>query len=238
MTLEKLNSIFFDLDDTLFDATGLAKKARIAAIESMIEKGLDIDADQGYIILKEVVSEFGSNYSKHFDMFLKRLNAHSIKLISTAVITYHRIKVQEIRLFPDVFKILQNLKEMTSCKLGIVTDGIPIKQYEKIIRLGLDSFFKIVIISDEIGIRKPNPKLFSWALSKSKSRASESMYIGDNYYNDIIPAKKIGMKTCFVHRKGKYDLELDEKQKQNVDVEVWNFKELWDTISEHVPSKR
>src|SRR5512137_756886 len=167
---DAIDAIFFDLDDTLFDATGLAEKARYAAIEAMIEKGLTgVTAESGYEMLKEIVDEFGSNADNHFDMFLKRLKQSSTKLISIAIITYHNIKVKEIKLYPDVFEFLLNVREKTSCNLGIITDGLAVKQYEKILRLGIDSFFPDVFISDEIGIRKPNPKMFTWALEKTKA---------------------------------------------------------------------
>jgi len=236
--LNQINHIFFDLDDTLFDASGLAEKARKAAIESMIEKGLSgINSEKGYKILREIVEEYGSNYGRHFDMFLKRLNAYSSKLVSVAIISYHRVKVQDIRLYPDVFKFLQNLKNMTSVQLGIITNGLPVKQYEKIIRLGLDAFFELIIISDELGIRKPNPELFRKALKLAGAKAENALYIGDNIINDVLPAKKVGMVTCFIHRKGKHDKPIPEKYKDKVDFEIENFDVLWEKLKFHLKSK-
>nr|MDO8118224.1 TIGR02253 family HAD-type hydrolase [Candidatus Sigynarchaeota archaeon] len=232
VSLKDLDAIFFDLDDTLFDATSLAEKARRAAIEAMIENGLNgITPEQGYEILKEIVNEFGSNYDGHFNMLLKRLNASSSKLISQAIITYHRIKVQEIHLYPDVFGFLQNEKQHPGCKLGIITDGLPIKQWEKIIRLGLDMFFPFVFISDEIGIRKPNPKLYAWACEKASSSVARSLYVGDRFDQDIAPAKQAGLLTCFLHRGGKHDKVLSDKEKIMVDFEVKDLNELWLLLS-------
>jgi putative hydrolase of the HAD superfamily len=226
--MDTIEAVFFDLDDTLFDATGLAEKARRAAIESMIEKGLTgVTADQGYEILREIVEEFGSNYDSHFTMFLKRLNQPSAKLVSVAVITYHKIKVQEIKLYPDVFEFLQNIRNQSSCMLGIITDGLALKQYEKVLRLGIDSFFSNVFISDEIGIRKPNPKMYAWALEKTKFVPERTLYVGDRFDYDIVPAKKIGMKTCLIHRNGKHDKPIDDASKKLVDFEVKDLAELW-----------
>jgi len=233
--VDTIDTIFFDLDDTLFDATGLAEKARRAAIEAMIEKGLTgVTAEQGYAILKEIVEEFGSNYDNHFNMFLKRLNQFSSKLVSVSVITYHKIKVQEIRLYPDVFEFLQNIKNHSSCTLGIITDGLAIKQYEKILRLGLDPFFSEVFISDEIGIRKPNPKIYEWAIEKTKCFPEKSLYVGDRFDYDVIPVKKVGMKTCFIHRNGKHDKVLDEASRKLVDYEVKDLADLWAKIKDIV----
>ncbi|HME52007.1 MAG TPA: TIGR02253 family HAD-type hydrolase [Candidatus Lokiarchaeia archaeon] len=228
---DKISTIFFDLDDTLFDATGLAQKARRAAIESMIENGLaGVTADEGFAILQEVVKEFGSNYDNHFNMFLKRLDQLSTKLVTVAVITYQKIKLEELKLYPDVFGFLQNLRDNTSCTLGIITDGLPIKQYEKILRLGLDPFFPSVFISEEIGIRKPNPKIYSYALEKTGAIADQSLFIGDRFDFDAIPAKNAGMKTCLIHRNGKHDIDFDEEERTLIDYEVWDLGDLWEQI--------
>ncbi|NMC06252.1 MAG: TIGR02253 family HAD-type hydrolase [Candidatus Lokiarchaeota archaeon] len=228
---DSIDAIFFDLDDTLFDATGLAEKARHAAIEAMIEKGLEgVTADSGYEILKEIVDEFGSNADNHFNLLLKRLDQPSVKLVSIAVITYHTIKVKDIKLFPDVFGFLLDIKNETGCRLGIITDGLAIKQYEKILRLGLDPFFPDVFISDEIGIRKPNPKLFTWALEKTEVAPARSLYVGDRFDYDIVPAKRACMKTCLVHRGGKHDKPIDDTSKKLIDFEVRDLGELWKSI--------
>ena len=238
--MAEITGVFFDLDDTLFDATGLAKKARRAAIESMIEKGLpDISPEEGCDILGEIVREFGSNFNRHFDMFLRRLGVkeNTTKYISVAVITYHRIKVQEIKLYPDVFEFLQKMRNMTSCNMGIITDGLPLKQYEKVLRLGLDSFIDDVFISDEMGIRKPNPELFCSVLQKTSIKCENALYIGDRFYHDMVPAHEAGMSTCLIHRDGKYDVTLNTDQKATVDFEVTTLDELWPMIRSRVPSK-
>lgn len=233
-----IDAVFFDLDDTLFDATGLAEKARMAAIESMIENGLaGVAPDHAYAVLQEVVSEFGSNYDGHFNMFLRRLNQHSSRLVSIAIITYHRIKVQEIKLFPDVFEFLQNLRNMTSCTMGIITDGIPVKQHEKIFRLGLDPFFPHVFISDEMGIRKPNAKLFELALVRTGQVPGRCLYIGDRFDHDILPAMKAGMQACWIHRKGKHDLPAPPAGGHRIDYEIADLGQLWPLVKDLVRSK-
>jgi putative hydrolase of the HAD superfamily len=106
------------------------------------------------------------------------------------------------------------------------------KQYEKILRLGLDPFFPNVFISDEIGIRKPNPKIYSYALEKLSAEAEQSLFIGDRFDYDVIPAKQAGMKTCLIHRNGKHDKTFDAEEKKQIDYEVWDLGELWAQIKE------
>jgi len=167
--------VAFDLDDCLFDSTGLSNRARKKGIEAMIQRGLKIEKNDAFKILDQIVIEYGSNFEKHYDFFLRRLEEvhpkikeikeNKFKLIASAIIAYHNEKVTSIKVYDDVLPCLKKL-ETLGIKRAIISDGIPVKQYEKILRLDIDTHFNYIIISDEIGIRKPNPLLFQYCLEK------------------------------------------------------------------------
>jgi len=234
----------FDLDDCLFDSTGLSRKARIKGIEAMIELGLYVDQEKAIETIQEIVDEYGSNFPNHYDYFIRRLNhlnyrlklsySDRYKYIAGAVKAYHQEKVNSIKLYDDVEECLKKLKKL-SIKSMIITDGLPIKQYDKILRLGLDKLIDTVIISDEIGIRKPNPDLFEYSLKEAGVNGSEAIYVGDRIDKDIIPAKLNNILSIYIHRGGKYDIkdrsaELPEINKP--DYEISNLMELFSIIEE------
>jgi len=233
----------FDLDDCLFDSTGLSEKARIKGIEAMINLGLDIDRQKAILIIQEIVEEYGSNSSQHYDYFIRRLNEiekkeisfnEQYKYIAAAVMAYHAQKIAYIKLYDDVLPCLEKLEKL-AIKTAIITDGIPIKQYEKILRLKLEGMIDLVVISDEIGIKKPNPKLFSFFLEKFGVKGEETIYIGDNVYKDIVPAKLNNIHSVYIHRGGKYDINktgenIPAKFKQ--DYEITNLNQIFSIIEE------
>jgi putative hydrolase of the HAD superfamily len=235
----------FDLDDCLFDSTGLSKRARIKGIDAMINLGLNIERSEAVKIIQEIVNEYGSNSSKHYDYFILRLNelekevspisyANQIKYITAAVMAYHDEKTITIKLYDDVEACLIKLKKL-SIKTAIITDGLPIKQYEKILRLGLEELIDLVVISDEIGIRKPNPKLFDYCLKKFQLKGEETIYVGDRIDKDIIPAKLCNIHSILIKRGGKYDPQkTGEKIPEEIkaDYEIFNLTELYDIINE------
>lgn len=233
----------FDLDDCLFDSTGLSQRARIKGIDAMISLGLKIEKQKALILIQEIVDEYGSNSSKHYDYFIRRLNIYEnyaitfnkqIRYITAAVMAYHAQKLKHIRLYDDVLKCLEKLKK-SSIKTAIITDGIPIKQYEKILRLGIDDLIDLVVISDEIGIRKPNPDLFSYCLKKFKVKGQETIYVGDHIYKDIIPAKLNKIHSVYIHRGGKYDTNITGEtisEKNKPDYEISIFDELFSIIND------
>ncbi|MFX1258459.1 MAG: HAD family hydrolase, partial [Promethearchaeota archaeon] len=112
---------------------------------------------------------------------------------------------------------------------------IPIKQYEKILRLGIDKLIDLTVISDEIGIRKPNPKLFDYCLKKFKVKGPETIYIGDRIDKDIIPALLNNIHSIYIHRGGKYDTKKTGDQIPEAikpDYEISNLNEIFDIIEE------
>ena len=242
--MSPIKLVGFDLDDCLFNSTGLSNHARIKGIEAMIDLGLYVDREKAIETIQEIVDEYGSNFSHHYDYFIRRLGhlnyrlklsySDRYKYIAAAVKAYHQEKVTSIKLYDDVEECLKKLKDL-SIKTMIITDGLPIKQYDKILRLGLDKIIDLVIISDEIGIRKPNPDLFEYSLKEAGINGSDAIYIGDRIDKDIVPAKLNNMHTIYIHRGGKYDLienGEDVPEINTPDFEISNLSEIFAIIEE------
>jgi putative hydrolase of the HAD superfamily len=90
---------------------------------------------------------------------------------------------------------LPTLLELRQCgvKLGVVSNGKPVKQWEKLIRLGLQHFFHTVVISEKDG--KPSPKPLLEAASNLGVKPNECLMVGDKE-SDVVAAKKAGVKCA------------------------------------------
>jgi putative hydrolase of the HAD superfamily len=209
-----LKAILFDVDDTLFSTTGFARRARRNAVRAMIRAGLDLPEDVVMRELDEVVAEFSSNYEHHFDKLLQRLRPASLRRVNAAlvvaagVVAYHDTKFRELVPFEDVFPLFEDLKR-AGVRLGIITHGWTVKQAEKMVRLGLVPYLdpEAVFISDQIGISKPNPKLYQTALRDLGLEPQEVMYVGDSPEHDIAPPKSLGIVTVWARRAARHDIE-------------------------------
>jgi len=194
-----IKSVVFDLDDTLYNSTALSESARKSALKAMINEGLDIDLKKGYEDLMRIVKRYGSNYSEHFNRFLEeKLGYVDYKFLASGVIAYHNTKFAYIRPFDDTVPTLIKLVKRKK-KLGIVTNGVPVKQWEKILRLGLEHFFEFVIISSEVKYEKPSPKIYEIALERLDLPPEEALMV-DNKIEDLKGAKNVGMKTVLIAR--------------------------------------
>lgn len=82
--------------------------------------------------------------------------------------------------------------------LVIVSNGFVEVQYEKIRRSGLQSCFRHVILSEEVGCQKPNPRIYQSALERCGLRPDEVLMIGDSWYSDIFGAQQAGIDQAWI----------------------------------------
>lgn len=205
--MARLSAIFLDIDDTLFSTTGFADLARQRAVEAMVRQGLRLPVDRVRRELDEVIGEFTSNYPNHFDKLLLRLPHHTWSgtnralLIAAGIMAYHDTK-DELAPFPDVLPFLKDVREKTDLMVGVITHGLEIKQAEKLLRLGVVPYLhpEGIFISDQVGISKPNPKLYRRACSRFELDPREVMYVGDSPLHDVDPPNSLGMVTVCSRR--------------------------------------
>ncbi len=117
------------------------------------------------------------------------------------LLKYWNSQIKYTHLYHDTEKMLKALKKK-GLKLGVVSNSFPITN--KIIsRLKIGKYFDAVILSFQIGVVKPDEKIYRIALKKLKAKPEETLFIGDDFKNDVKAAKKIGMKTFYVRTKRK-----------------------------------
>ncbi len=233
--MPRLRAIFFDIDDTLYSTSEFSEIARSAAIDAMIDAGLNVSKDQIQEELEEVINEFTPNYEHHFDKLLLRLPRRHYKgvnpslIVAAGVMAYHETK--STRLFPyeDAIEVLRLLSSRTDLLLGIISEGLGVKQAEKLVRMRVNQYLSpnALFISNQLGISKPNPKIYQRACSDLNLRPAETMYVGDNPTYDIDPPNRIGMITVRMRRAGKY---YHHESKTAPQREIQNFWDLLDYL--------
>ena len=240
--MSEIRAVFFDIDGTLFSTSEFASRAREASVDAMVGAGLPVSREELLEELAEVVLEFSSNYEKHFDKLLLRLPRRTLKGLNPAVITaagivaYHDTKTRLLEPFVDVVEVLRRLRQ-TELLLGIITEGLEIKQAEKLVRLRLLEFFqqKSIFISHQVGISKPNPKLYQRACIDLNLRPSECVYVGDNPLMDIDPANESGMITVLVLREDRFRNIVGQSPPDHIIQNFWDLAEVLRECGVEVP---
>ena len=219
-----INNILFDIDDTLFPSSEFAALARRNAVRAMIRVGFDAGEEELLRELHKIIEEKGSNYDIHFDLLLKRLDTRNpAKFIAAAVGAYHDTKAS-IQPFPDVPTVLLELREV-GYKIYVASNGIAVKQWDKLIRLGVSQYFDGVFVSEELKSGK-SPEFYKKILKKIKAKGNGCVMIGDREDADILPAKKAGMHAIRVLR-GKYS---KTQRTSRADAKIKDFRKLPPTV--------
>jgi putative hydrolase of the HAD superfamily len=99
-------------------------------------------------------------------------------------------------LFPGVVEVLSYLRKKYC--LHIITNGFDEIQLVKIRSNNLEKYFSTVTTSEEAGARKPNVKIFHFAMNKAGAIPSESIMIGDDLQVDILGARAAGMDQILI----------------------------------------
>jgi len=106
-------------------------------------------------------------------------------------------------LFDYTFEILDYLKD--KYQLHIITNGFEEAQERKMKNSKIRDYFKTITNSEMVGVKKPNPKIFNFALDKAKASSNESIMIGDSLEADIEGAHNIGMDVIHFDYKNLYN---------------------------------
>ncbi len=217
-----INNLIFDIDDTLFPSSEFAALARRNAARAMIRLGLGAGEEELLRELNRIIEERGSNYPNHFDLLLKRMRiSNPARFIAAAVGAYHDTKAS-IQPFPDVPSTLLELKDM-GYRLFVASNGRAVKQWDKLVRLGIALYFDDVFVSEELGSEK-GQQFYRKVLKRIGAKPDECVMVGDREDLDIAPAKKAGIHTVRV-LKGKYS-----KIPTRADAKIKDFRELPSTV--------
>lgn len=182
-----IRGVIFDLDDTLYLEKEYVKSG-YSAIEEFI--GIEGAADKMWTYFEKGLPAV--------DMFLEEVGQLEIK---DRCIELYRENIPNITLFDGVEPLIKRLKA-NGIKVGIITDGRPTGQRNKIYALGLDDKVDDIIITDELGgeqFRKPCDISFRIMQRRWKIPFEELIYIGDNIYKDFQAPKQLGMQWIHIN---------------------------------------
>lgn len=95
-------------------------------------------------------------------------------------------------------------------RLGVISNWDPSAR-PILKRLGILDFFEVTVISSEVGVTKPDRKIFEVALEKASVSSEKCLYVGDNYYDDAVGASTVGMEYKIINRFGNFGVEELDK---------------------------
>ncbi len=197
-----IKHIFFDLDHTLWDFESNSNKT----FEYIFEKNKiniefnkfkeiykPINAKYWKLFREDKVTKVELRYARLKEAFEELEFKTDDTLIHTLSEEYINYLANYNTLFEGALDVLNYLQ--AKYKMHIITNGFEEVQFRKLKNSKLLPFFDQIITSEKVGVKKPNPKIFQYAMEASQAKSNESFMIGDNFEADIMGAKNVGMHT-------------------------------------------
>lgn len=208
-----IKHIFFDLDHTLWDFDRNAQETLTDLYEEYQLHSLGLHSCAKFI---ETYTEnnqlLWSEYhmgritketlrAERFHKTFVQLGVHPEKVPTQFEDDYVRISPTKRNLFDGSEEVLAYLKERYT--LHIISNGFKETTLTKMDLCNLNPYFSNVIISEDVGVNKPDKAIFEYALQKAGALKQESIMIGDSIEADIRGAQAYGIKAIFFNPRNK-----------------------------------
>jgi putative hydrolase of the HAD superfamily len=236
--MQRIKAIIFDFIGTLTNVKNYSlENSKMKLYTALVDAGFNVDA-------KSFLNAYTQAHEKYRVIRYEKLvevtnavwisealnnlgfttNSEDIR-IKTAVNIFFEDYLNSLELRPCAKKLLE--KASIDYKLGIISNFTyaPVI-YAGLRKLGINHFFNTVLVSEDVGWRKPHIKIFQEALKRLRVAAEETVYVGDSPEEDIKGAKAAGMKTIFVPSQF-YSHEDLKKNQQKPDLITKNTCTLY-----------
>lgn len=215
-----IRAIVFDLDNTLTDFMKMKSDAIEAAIDGMIDAGLDLPRASLRPRIDAIYQARGLEYQQVFDDLLQEaFGTIDPKIHASGIVAYRKVRAA-MQLYPHVQLTLIELTKR-GIRLGVVSDAPRAQAWLRVCSLGLQHVFDAVVTFEDTGERKPSPAPFRAVLAKLGVEPGESLMVGDWAERDVVGGKSLGMKTVFA----RYGDTFDTKE-SGADYDIDDVVEL------------
>jgi len=189
--------ILFDLDDTLCDHARSFRLRVERAVAAIPRTSLRLPTDR----VIELALAHPSHTWEAVQAALEQAGLTEQALLEQALAAYTSDRYFGLELFPDSVPAVRALQQRVLT--GLVTNGPSGIQRAKLERLGIARLFPLVVISEEVGVAKPDATIFHMALARAGVRPEEALFIGDHPVNDVAGAARAGLVSVWCNRSGR-----------------------------------
>lgn len=201
--------VLFDLDDTLFDHHR-ACRAGIADLRGRDPRWAE-----------HTIDELHAEYARELDAIHPQVLAGRLTLEEARLLRFHRLArwcgfeldragaerfsseyrgryLQTRYAVPGARAVLDRLHGRVT--IGVVTNNQVAEQHDKIRVIGIEGRIDFLVISEEVGVSKPDARIFQIALAQAKARPEDAVMIGDSWTSDVRGALGAGIRPIWFNR--------------------------------------
>ncbi|MBT2643527.1 HAD-IA family hydrolase [Bacillus sp. ISL-41] len=186
-----MEAVFFDFDGTLLDR----EASLVKFIEEQYERYKpELNEIDKQLYIKRFIELDARGYvwkDKVYNQLLAEMNIAGVtwqKLLEDYITNFKHSCTG----FQNLHEVLGKLKQM-GLKMGMISNGKTHFQMANIKALDIEGYFDTILISEAVGLRKPDSQIFQKGLEALAVSASRSIFVGDHPENDVAASKRAGM---------------------------------------------
>lgn len=233
-----MKCVIFDVDDTMYAYTKY-NEIGMERLEEYVKEHFSVSAAafrESYERMREETEErLGVNnaaaHSRHIwiQNLLEEWNAPLFPHVSEMYWSYWGTVLDVCEPEPGLLECLGWLKDR-GIRIGVGSDMTAMMQYEKLKRLGAAPYPDFIVTSQEAGVEKPHAEFMKRCIAKSRTAASQCLFVGDNFIKDVQGAAECGMHGVWYNPDKKRQPE-GRRIKDTEYSEIRHFRELPDLVT-------
>jgi HAD superfamily hydrolase (TIGR01549 family) len=206
-----LRAVLFDLDDTLFDHLGCAREALRSVHESQacltgvpfdeLERTHALHLEELHVEVMAGRMTLDDARRERFRRLLVSSGVEAtVERAEAAASRYRDGYMSARRAIAGAAQLLPVIR--TRARVGIVTNNLRNEQEDKLRVCGLLPFVDALIVSEEVGVTKPDPAIFRVALERLECEPHEAVMVGDSWSADVTGARSLGIPAIWFNPHG------------------------------------
>lgn len=242
-----VSTVFFDLGYTLMyfndDFRKKTSESYLVLANSLKRQGCAIDTVKFAERFETVITQYYHDREKDLvekpvEGFIRQVllefgQDHQVKTkYRSAMDEMYAVTEHHWQLEDDAIPTLVALQKM-GIRLGIISNAADVQDVQNLIdKHQIRNYFDVVVVSSDIGIRKPAPGIFTTALQRMNASAANSILVGDTLGADILGAHRAGMRGIWITRRSENPRNALMRNTIIPDAEISTLAELPAVISE------
>ncbi len=196
LSIMRYDAILFDLDNTLYDYDAYWYERLLWALEPVVVSYPRLDAA---MLARQAMEQ--RIYAREWEGFLRDVGVESGKALAVALQRYRANYYNRLRMYDHA---IEALNALWGCwKLGLITNGPSWSQRPKIEQFALDTWMDVIVVSEEVGLAKPDPAIFHLALRQIAIPPERALFVGDSLEHDMHGAYAAGLDFAWMNPKGR-----------------------------------